>query len=215
MLRLCSFVLACWLAHSSRSVALPVDDAEPEAEPPTVVYETSDPHDAATGSIEEILKKQVQDSVAASTRDLAFSASGRTDDSGNSTAAADEKLQQLKKETELQKTRAAQERERIDEEHSRHSRDMMEMEDTLSKKLGELQGREQNLYAAQHRLESQLGKGEAEMINVHQQAEEGRFLHQRIQKNIFDGEQEKLKSKYKSRIHPHRFAHAKESGLRQ
>ncbi|PIL95993.1 hypothetical protein TGCOUG_396280 [Toxoplasma gondii COUG] len=66
MPRLYSFVVACWLAQSSRSVAHPVDDIEPEAEPPAVVYETSDPHDTATGSIEAILKQQVQDNVAAS-----------------------------------------------------------------------------------------------------------------------------------------------------
>ncbi|KFG99237.1 hypothetical protein TGVAND_439030, partial [Toxoplasma gondii VAND] len=166
MPRLYSFVVACWLAQSSRSVAHPVDDIEPEAEPPAVVYETSDPHDTATGSIEAILKQQVQDNVAASNPDFSLSSGGTTPYTGNAAAAADEALKQILTANEQKKARVAEERGHIDEERSRHSRRMMELEDKLRQSLDKLQERENNIYASEHKLESQLEKGEKEMKNL-------------------------------------------------
>ncbi|EPR56893.1 hypothetical protein TGRUB_292600 [Toxoplasma gondii RUB] len=209
MPRLYSFVVACWLAQSSRSVAHPVDDIEPEAEPPAVVYETSDPHDTATGSIEAILKQQVQDNVAASNPDFSLSSGGTTPYTGNAAAAADEALKQILTANEQKKARVAEERGHIDEERSRHSRRMMELEDKLRQSLDKLQERENNIYASEHKLESQLEKGEKEMKNLDHRAAEGRFLHKRIHKSIIEGEEGKLKSKYHGRIHPHRHEFAK------
>ncbi|EPR56971.1 hypothetical protein TGGT1_410880 [Toxoplasma gondii GT1] len=209
MPRLYSFVVACWLAQSSRSVAHPVDDIEPEAEPPAVVYETSDPHDTATGSIEAILKQQVQDNVAASNPDFSLSSGGTTPYTGNAAAAADEALKQILTANEQKKARVAEERGHIDEERSRHSRRMMELEDKLRQSLDRLQERENNIYASEHKLESQLEKGEKEMKNLDHRAAEGRFLHKRIHKSIIEGEEGKLKSKYHGRIHPHRHEFAK------
>ncbi|EPT30615.1 hypothetical protein TGME49_292600 [Toxoplasma gondii ME49] len=209
MPRLYSFVVACWLAQSSRSVAHPVDDIEPEAEPPAVVYETSDPHDTAIGSIEAILKQQVQDNVAANNRDFSLSSGGTTPYTGNAAAAADEALKQILTANEQKKARVAEERDHIDEERSRHSRRMMELEDKLRQSLDKLQERENNIYASEHKLESQLEKGEKELKNLDHRAAEGRFLHKRIHKSIIEGEEGKLKSKYHGRIHPHRHEFAK------
>ncbi|KYK62340.1 hypothetical protein TGPRC2_292600 [Toxoplasma gondii TgCatPRC2] len=209
MPRLYSFVVACWLAQSSRSVAHPVDDIEPEAEPPAVVYETSDPHDTAIGSIEAILKQQVQDNVAANNRDFSLSSGGTTPYTGNAAAAADEALKQILTANEQKKARVAEERDHIDEERSRHSRRMMELEDKLRQSLDKLQERENNIYASEHKLESQLEKGEKELKNLDHRAPEGRFLHKRIHKSIIEGEEGKLKSKYHGRIHPHRHEFAK------
>ncbi|KYK62831.1 hypothetical protein TGPRC2_300370 [Toxoplasma gondii TgCatPRC2] len=208
MPRLYSFVVACWLAQSSHSVAHRVDDIEPEAEPPAVVYENSDPHDTATGSIEAILKQEVQDNVAASNRDFSLSSGGTTAYTGNAAAAADEALKQILTENEQKKARVAEERDNIDEERSRHSRRMMELEDKLRQSLDKLQGRENNIYASEHKLESQLEKGEKEMKNLNHRTAEGCFLHKRIHTSIIEGEG-KLKSKYHGRIHPHRHEFAK------
>ncbi|PFH37658.1 hypothetical protein BESB_041160 [Besnoitia besnoiti] len=156
-------------------------------------------------SIEENLKQQVRDNVAANHQKFALATGSMTADAGESGEITNETLKEKHASTEMKRALAAQARQNIDEERNRHTQKMMELEGKVHERLKEVQKREHEVFAAEHMLERELETGETTLSNVQWHAAKEEQRHGTLT-GILGRTEDTLKSKYKSKIPPHPYS---------